>query len=75
MRYAHVFRRDGVNHTVVSMRQKIRRNGRHYTVCAKRIDYTFQRRTPQHGIPLVIECDPCLNYVIALTDIFEQHGC
>lgn len=71
MKYAHIFRRDGVNHVYLTRRKSVRRNGTFYTVCAKRVDKTFQRRVG-NGVHAIVTCDPCLTFMVALHDMWEE---
>ena len=71
MDYAHVFRRDGVNHVVLTNRANIKRNGRFHTVCAKQVDETFQRRPPSPTGSDPVTCERCVRFMVALMDIEE----
>lgn len=42
----HLFRKHGTNHGVLNTRTRVRRNGRSLTLCAMRVDGTFQRLAP-----------------------------
>ncbi len=71
---AHIFRRDGANHTVVTVRNKVRRNSKHHTLCGKRVDDSFQRRAP-FGLADprqdVVTCEVCAAGLTALVDVLE----
>lgn len=71
MDYAHVFRRDGLNHVVLTNKERVRRNGRHVTICAKHVDQSFQRRVGS-GHYTVVTCPVCLSAMTALMDILEE---
>lgn len=71
MDYAHVFRRDKLNHVVLSKSERIRRDGTHVTVCALMVDRTFQRRVPGESVTLNVDCPPCLDFMTRLHDILE----
>lgn len=73
MDYAHVFRRDGETHVVLTNKPNIKRNGRFLTVCAKRVDESFQRLSPhsEPGRSSPLTCDPCLSFMTTLMDFME----
>ena len=75
MDYAHLFRdSNGVVHAIVTNRPHIKRNGRHVTCCAKRIDETMQRIVPHSeiGRTAPITCEADLAVMTALLDMFEE---
>ena len=71
MDYAHIFRRDRVNHVVLTSRANIRRNGHFHTVCAKRVDDSFQRRVSSATVSSPVTCEKCSRFMVALHDIVE----
>jgi len=72
LRYAHVFRRDRLNHVVVTDAPRVRRNGRSHTLCAQRVDDTFQRRISTGSIAAPVDCPRCLPSMTAIMDLIEQ---
>ena len=63
---AHIFRRNKVNHAVVTMRGHVRTNGRSLTICAQRVDDSFQRRPNGPA-----SCDRCLVSMTGLFDVLD----
>jgi len=72
LRFAHVFRRDQINHVVVTAKANVRRNGRHHTLCAQRVDDTFQRRVSTGTISSPVDCDRCLKSMTGIMDLMER---
>ena len=65
---AHTFRlADGLNHLVVNARNRTRRNGRHHTLCAQRVNADAQRTTSRAATT----CDPCLTSFTGLVDVLD----
>ncbi len=72
LRFAHVFRRDRLNHVVVTAKARVRRNGRHHTLCAIRVDETFQRRVSTGTIATPVTCPRCLRSMTGIMDLMER---
>ena len=71
--FAHTFRKDRVTHVVVTSRAKIRRDGTHHTLCAKRVDRTFQRRVSSGTVIAPVDCDRCAKSMSGILDLMERH--
>ncbi len=70
--HAHVFRRDTVNHVVVTAKARVRRNGRHRVLCGPRVDDTFQRRVSTGDIMTPVTCTKCLKSMTGIVDLMER---
>lgn len=72
MHNIHIVRSpDGINHGVATTRSNIRANGRVHTICAIRVDNTFQVRPG--GYPhTVMTCPIDIGFVTALADWDES---
>ena len=64
---AHIFRFDQVNHLVLTKKGHVRRNGKHHTLCALRVDQSFQRVSPQS----LASCDVCIAGLVGFTDVVD----
>lgn len=64
----HNFRVDKTNHVVLTKKKHVKRNGKHHTLCAIRIDDTAQRVSPQ----AVTTCDVCIDGLAAFVDVVER---
>jgi hypothetical protein len=71
-KYGHVFRKDMLNHVVVTGKAKVRRNSAHRLLCGPRLDDTYQRRIPGGTVTLAVTCPTCLRSMTALMDLLER---
>ena len=69
--HAHVFRRDKVNHVVVTNRANVRRNGRHRVLCGPVVDNTFQRRNGVGVMASPVTCPRCLWSMTGIEDLWD----
>ncbi len=63
---AHFFRKDRQTHVVLSMRNRVRRNGVTLTLCAQRVDDSFQRRPDGP-----MSCDRCSRAFDGFVDVMD----
>ncbi len=63
----HNFRIDRVNHHVLTMAGRVRRNGTHHTLCAIRVRDNAQRVSSQ----AVGTCDRCVSALAGFTDVMD----
>ncbi len=72
LRFAHVFRRDQLNHVAVTVKSRVRRNGRHRVLCGPRVDKTFQRRVSAGTVASPVTCPKCLKSMTGIMDLMEN---
>ena len=64
----------GIVHVVLCNKPRIKRNGRHHTVCAKRVDQSMTRISAHHepGRSAVVTCEADLRFMTALSTIVDE---
>ncbi len=70
--HAHVFRRDRLNHVVVTGRANIRRNGRHRVLCGPAGDKTFTRRPSTDTMRSPVSCPKCAYSMKGIVDLMDD---
>lgn len=71
MDFVHTFRKDRVNHSVLSKKKKVKRDSLHtVTICGLYVDHTFQRRVGE-GHYAITTCPVCVVFMTNLMDILE----
>jgi hypothetical protein len=70
----HVFKINGSNHAIVTLKGKVKRNSRHRALCGQVIGADAVRLAPhsQPGRSAPITCDKCLASHTGMFECFEK---